>query len=234
LIKAITFDFWNTLYLTPPNRTLHDIRINGVTRVLQNAGYELSQEEVSEVFLQVWAHVYREQRAYGREFSPPQQLRQILQRMNVNISSSIWEEAYYYYSGTLLEYPPRINTDVIETLPRLKERYKLAVICNTGISPGSVLRKLMERDGIIGCFEHLTFSDEVDCAKPNRRIFEYTLEKLGVPGIEAAHIGDDKLTDIVGAKMAGMTAVWLAPGQNWKVPEADYHLQTVKELLDLW
>lgn len=234
MIKAITFDFWNTLYITPRDKVLQNIRINGLLQVFDQAGHGFSYEEIYTVFVEIFKYVQRLQRSYGQEFPPEKQLEMILQRLNVPYSAEVWEQAWYYYCETLLEYPPRLNDNVRETLPLLTERYKLAVICNTGISPGAVLRKLMERDGITGCFEHLTFSNEVGCSKPNRRIFDYTLEKLGVSGHEAAHIGDDKLTDIVGAKIAGMTAVWLAPGQDWKVPEADYHLQTVKELLDLW
>ena len=96
------------------------------------------------------------------------------------------------------------------------------------------MRQLMERDGIIGWFDQLTFSNEVGCSKPNRGIFQHTLDRIGVSSYEAAHIGDDKLTDIVGAKIAGMTAIWLAPGEDWKIPEADYHLHTIRELLGLW
>ena len=234
VMEAITFDFWNTLYKTNQKSVLHDIRINGLMRVLQSAGLDVGTGEVFEVFKKVWLHAFTRQRAYGEEVPPARQLELILEKFDITLSEELKQNAYYYYAETLLEYPPEMNTDVKETLPLLYNRYKLAVICNTGLSPGYVLRKLMKKDGIIDFFEYLTFSDELGIAKPNPGIFEFTLEKMNIESHQAAHIGDDMITDVVGAKKAGMTAIWLAPAKDWKIPEADYHLRTVKELLNLW
>lgn len=232
-MEAITFDFWNTLYKTSKD-ALHSVRINGLVQVLQSAGYKTSGREVFSAFKKIWYQVYPRQRAYGEEVPPPQQLDLIFKELDANLNEAQWKKAYYYYAETLLEYPPQLNTDVKETLPLLRGRFKLAVICNTGLSPGSVLRRVMQRDGIIEYFDHLTFSDEVGYAKPYSGIFEQTLKKIATENFRAAHIGDDMITDIIGAKKAGMTAVWLAPDSDWKVPEADYHLQSVKGLLNLW
>lgn len=234
MIKAITFDFWNTLYKTPQGTVLQNIRLDGLTRVMKTVNNMITRERVFAVFMEVWKHVQKQQRSRGLEFTPDQQLDMLLRRMDIDYNLEIWDKAYYYYAETLLEYPPQPNDSVLETLPLLAARYKLGLICNTGISPGTVLRQLMERDGIIGWFDQLTFSNEVGCSKPNRGIFQHTLDRIGVSSYEAAHIGDDKLTDIVGAKIAGMTAIWLAPGEDWKIPEADYHLHTIRELLGLW
>ncbi len=234
MIEAITFDFWNTLYKYPGDKVLHNIRINGFTQVLQSAGFKFEEQAVLDAFRFAWQHANRQQRAYGIELTPRGHMTLILQKLNSTVSEDIWNKAYHYYAETLLEYPPQLFNDVVETLRLLSSRYKMAVICNTGFNPGRVLRKLMRQDGIIDFFEYLTFSDEVDCAKPNPRIFDFTLEKINIPAINAAHIGDDMLTDVVGAKRAGMTAIWLAPDSDWKVPEADYHLRSLKELVDLW
>ncbi len=71
-------------------------------------------------------------------------------------------------------------------------------------------------------------------SKPNAAIFKYTLENIKITSQQAAHIGDDENTDVAGAKAAGMTAVWLAPDKTYMVPEADYHVQSVRELLNIF
>ena len=121
-----------------------------------------------------------------------------------------------------------------ETLPRLSEKYKLAVICNTGISPGKILREIMQADDIFRWFECLTFSDEVKWAKPNVKIFNYTLENLHVKNHEAAHIGDDIKTDVSGAKLAGMKAIWLASQPLECLTDCDYQVNSIAELVTLF
>lgn len=150
-------------------------------------------------------------------------------------NSDIEEAAYRSYTRTLLDLPPVINEGVLETLPVLADKYKLAVICNTGATPGAILRELIKKDGLYDYFGVLVFSDEVGFAKPSTRIFNYALEHLGIANpADAAHIGDDAITDVIGAKKTGMKAVWLAPGELWAVPEADYHVQNVNELINLF
>jgi 2-haloacid dehalogenase/putative hydrolase of the HAD superfamily len=52
-------------------------------------------------------------------------------------------------------------------------------------------------------------SEEARCYKPNRRIFDYALNKFGVSPSAVIHIGDSRTSDILGAKTAGIDAVWL-------------------------
>jgi 2-haloacid dehalogenase/putative hydrolase of the HAD superfamily len=52
-------------------------------------------------------------------------------------------------------------------------------------------------------------SEEARCYKPNRRIFEYALNKFGIIPSAVIHFGDSLTSDINGAKAAGIDAVWL-------------------------
>ncbi|MEN8183583.1 MAG: HAD-IA family hydrolase [Myxococcota bacterium] len=44
-------------------------------------------------------------------------------------------------------------------------------------------------------------------AKPDRRIFEHALTRLGVPAAEAVYVGDDADADLAGAHGAGLAAI---------------------------
>jgi putative hydrolase of the HAD superfamily len=74
-------------------------------------------------------------------------------------------------------------------------------------TPGATLRKLLERYGLLGCFKHTTFSDEVGVRKPDPEIFALTLRAVGGEPAAAVHVGDDEILDVHGARRAGMRAI---------------------------
>lgn len=236
MIKAITFDFWNTLYIIPSDKCLSSLRIQNLDRILRSAGWQFSPEEIRAALKYGWQKAWYQQRAFGEETTPRGHVKDILAELGIDpAASDVEEAAYQAYTRTLLDLPPVVNEGVLETLPVLAGKFKLAVICNTGATPGAILRELIKKDGLYNYFKVLVFSDEVGFAKPSTRIFKYALEHLDVANpADAAHIGDDAITDVIGAKRSGMKAVWLAPHQDWAVPEADYHVRKVNELIKLF
>jgi putative hydrolase of the HAD superfamily len=46
-------------------------------------------------------------------------------------------------------------------------------------------------------------------AKPDAKIFAALREMAGVPADQILHVGDDPITDVVGARQAGMQSAWL-------------------------
>ncbi len=71
-------------------------------------------------------------------------------------------------------------------------------ICQIGPGPG------VEMDAILD-------SSVVGAAKPDPRIFEIALERLGVPAECAIHVGDTPAADVAGARAAGITPVLVDP-----------------------
>jgi putative hydrolase of the HAD superfamily len=82
-----------------------------------------------------------------------------------------------------------------------------ALICDTGFSPGPIVRKLLDRVGLLELLEVSVFSEEVGAPKPDARAFAAALGGLGVPAAGAVHVGDLRRSDIAGAHAAGMSAV---------------------------
>ena len=80
----------------------------------------------------------------------------------------------------------------------------LALICDTGFTPGRVVRRLLDDHGLLEHLEIVCFSDEVGVPKPGNDIFAKALAGLGVRPPEAIHVGDLKRTDIAGAHDVGM------------------------------
>jgi HAD superfamily hydrolase (TIGR01549 family) len=234
MLKAITFDFWDTLYKAPPTRELAFHRVAAFQKALVELGYSLDVEAIRTAVRAASRFALQYQRDQGLDITPRGQLDCILQYLRVDLGREDWLRVYEEYTTLLRHHPPRLNDGVSETLPVLADRYKLGVICNTGTSPGRILREIMEKDGILGWFQFLAFSDEVGWAKPNAKIFQYALDHLQVANREAAHIGDDSCTDVVGARNAGMMTIWLAPLIEERQVQSDYRVKSVGELLTLF
>jgi HAD superfamily hydrolase (TIGR01509 family) len=90
-----------------------------------------------------------------------------------------------------------------ETLLRLGERYRVAVISNADGKIADVL----DRCGIADCFESITDSGIVGREKPDPAIFEAALQSLGVAAESSLYTGDVYSIDYTGATSAGMECV---------------------------
>lgn len=234
MIAALTFDFWNTLYKPPADQTASVRRALDVQRVLAMYDYHFSIEEIRGAFKEAWGAASRRQRTEGIDITPEGHLKIIREKLNLRLTAAVLPALYNAYTQTLLSVSPQLNDEVLETLPVLAQNYSLAVICNTGVTPGKILRQIMQKDQIDKYFGFLVFSDEVGFSKPSEKIFRLTLDEIGARSNNSAHIGDDALTDIQGAKRAGMSTVWLAPDEEVRVAEADYHISRVGELLTIF
>jgi putative hydrolase of the HAD superfamily len=68
---------------------------------------------------------------------------------------------------------------------------------------------LPEKVGLGGYFESVVFAQDHRVAKPDRAIFEIVERQLGVAPSGCLLVGDHPINDVVGAKSAGWSAVWI-------------------------
>lgn len=98
----------------------------------------------------------------------------------------------------------------------------------------------LHRIGLAQHFKDMVHARSVGAAKPERAIFLIAAERLALPPERIAHVGDDPELDVVGAKRAGMVAVWLnRDALAWPIDgiEPDVTVATLTELepaLDRW
>jgi len=98
--------------------------------------------------------------------------------------------------------------DVRPALLRLRSRYPLFALSNGNADLG--------RCGIADLFAGHISARAAGFAKPDTRIFARLAHAAGVEAARVLHIGDDPQADVVGAKQAGMQAVWLnRDGRAW-------------------
>lgn len=97
----------------------------------------------------------------------------------------------------------RIDLEVAAYLAELHQRYKTALLTNASYE---YLQAAMERTKLTEVFDEIVVSSKVGMLKPDRKIFTYTLRKLGVKPEEAVFI-DDITRNIDGAKAIGVKTI---------------------------
>ncbi len=98
----------------------------------------------------------------------------------------------------------RVFDDVRPLLTHLADAgIRTAVVSNWD----SRLPALLEALGLRASFEFVLTSAEAGASKPNPRIFEMALNRLGMQAREVLHVGDSHEEDILGAQAAGIAAL---------------------------
>jgi FMN phosphatase YigB (HAD superfamily) len=207
MLSAVTLDYWNTLFVDTRGREREHRRAAILREEVARVAPEPSPAVVNDA-LQSGYDLF--DRLWIGEHRTPlctETVDGILAAMRVHLPPDAHQRVVTQFEELILELPPEPMPGSLYALPALAERYRLAVVCDTGYSPGLVLRELLERNGMLKHFRYLFFSNEHGMSKPDVRVFGHTLEELGVRAGEAAHVGDIQRTDIAGAQAAGMAAV---------------------------
>lgn len=118
--------------------------------------------------------------------------------------------------------------DAVPLLRELRGKYRLGVISDTWPS----ISRMLDYGGLTEFFDTFTFSCYAGACKPNRRIFEDALGKLGLPAEQTIFI-DDFERNLDGAAALGINPVLITfkPGA---VPSEKYpNIARISELAGL-
>ena len=212
-VRAITVDFWGTLLFDPPSsdNRYKARRLRDFENILAGASVRVSSSaldrayEASAVYLsRVWAK--------HRDVPVADHVRAILAGVDnalpARLPADVLAALVDAYSRPALLVPPAVDDGALKALSVLREEgYTLAVVSNTMRTPGATLRKILEGFGLLRCFAHTVFSDEVGVRKPDPAIFLGALQAVGGDPSTAIHVGDDGMLDVEGARAAGMRVI---------------------------
>ncbi len=235
-ITTVTFDLWETLIRDSPEsgRPRGALRIDGALAALRDDGFDYPRDRVAEAVRRCYA-LCDEVRQREGDLSFGEQvdlfLRCIDEEMAVRLSPVARARVAQRYADSYIEHPPKVDEHAAAVLAALKgQGLKLALICNTGATPGVTQRVFLESAGLLHFFGTLTFSDEERLSKPAPRIFHVTLERLSATPAEAVHVGDHPRNDVEGAKRAGLGAIWLRRGDKQLTVAPDARVDTLAQV----
>lgn len=220
MLRAVTFDFWSTLFVDTRGREREALRAEVLADALREVDAQPSERVLADSLRASWDFFDNVWLREHRTPSCAELVGTILGSLGVALPPETFDPLVQRFERLVLELPPEPMPGAVYTMPQLADRYRLAIICDTGYSPGSVLRLLLDRHELLGHFEYTYFSNEHGVSKPDPRAFIHTLEELRVRPAEAAHVGDIQRTDIAGAQGAGMSAIHFVGANNSDVPHS--------------
>jgi putative hydrolase of the HAD superfamily len=227
------FDLWNTLII---NKSYSKQRLENLFQFLQERGNFLSFDELraaydkkfhlSEVTFEEieFRHIYTEYR-----------ISCVLDELNIVISKDDLEIIKQDLEALMVQDPPILKSGVKKTLEELAPNYQIGLISNTGVTPGKILSKVLDRYNILNLFDITVYSDEIGYFKPQPKMFDIPLKKLRCKAGDAIHIGDGLETDIKGANDFNITSVWFNDMNKTNSLDItpNYEIEKIPEVLEL-
>jgi putative hydrolase of the HAD superfamily len=107
-----------------------------------------------------------------------------------------------------------------------------AIVTNGGLAMQS--RKI-DASGVRGLVDAVVISEELGVAKPDPRIFEHAMARIGAVAADSLFVGDNPEADILGAMGVGMRSAWLRRGREWTYDDRrpDYILDDISAVREL-
>ena len=239
-IKAITFDLWDTVIDDDSDesiraalglRSKRDERHYVVWNVLnKNDPISLQvvsrvYEEVNDEFNRVWHDEYV-------TWTVNERIGHILNALGRTLPQREFVDTVAALEDMEIEIPPNPVDGVCAALEEISKDYPLAVVSDTIISPGRILRRWLDMHGLLQHFSGFAFSDEVGKSKPDPAIFHSAATQLGIDLKEMVHIGDREHNDVKGAHALGMKAILFTATRDTDVQDttADAVCRSYSEL----
>jgi putative hydrolase of the HAD superfamily len=128
----------------------------------------------------------------------------------------------------------RCYEDSLPTLRALRERgVKVAIVSNAPWGcPADLCHEEVVRLGLEPLADAVVFCTDVGWRKPARRIFAFTLERLGLEAADCLFVGDHPEWDLAGPRAVGIEAVLLDRNAVRQVP-GEVPIRALRDLLPL-
>ncbi len=215
MIKAVTIDLWDTIIHDDSDepkraarglRTKHDERryllweaLNTVEPIDQDRVL-LAYDVADAAFNKVWHDQFI-------TWTIAERLRVALTGLGRELPDDAFARVVKAHEAMEVDVPPEAVDGIAGALAELAMRYKLCVVSDAIVTPGTRLRDLLEVHGLKRHFNGFAFSDEVGYSKPHPAMFEAAAGQMGVAVGEMVHVGDRDHNDVKGSQAVGMKAV---------------------------
>lgn len=200
-VKLISFDMWGTLIKSNP-----EFKKARAEHVASETA--LHVDTVNEVFNTVKHDADLSVEKYGMQYTPISLYNKIAYKLGYSSRYRLKEKCEELF----LENLPILMDDTKEVLQKLKEDgYTLVLSSNTLLIEGTTIAKALDKLGIAHYFSHMYFSDQLELSKPNPLFFKHVQEQSLCLKSEIIHVGDNLLTDIIGASEFGFNTYQINP-----------------------
>ncbi|MGH0035088.1 MAG: HAD family hydrolase [Myxococcota bacterium] len=204
---AVTFDCWNTLLFEPDWPVAHAHRVDALVRTVSLGGRAITRQQAGAAFDRAWSRHMDAWRA-GRATGAREVARDALSLLGHETGDEELAHLVREYENASHSGGVRSIEGAREALSRLRAAgVRCALICDTGLTPGRVVRLHLAHHGLLEHLEVQVFSDEQGVPKPDPRVFHAALDPLEARPERSVHIGDLRRTDVAGARSVGMASL---------------------------
>jgi putative hydrolase of the HAD superfamily len=235
--RAVTFDCWGTLIYEQDPGAARGVRLEALREVASQGGANVDAAALEAALSAAHGrHVELWMRGVGS--GSPEMARWMLEHLGLAAEAGDpqLETLAKRLEEAALAQVIHALEGARETLLALRDRgIRRALICDTGFSPGRIVRRFLERHSLLELLEVQVFSDEAGRPKPHPSLFRAALEPLGVEPADAVHVGDLRRTDVAGARGVGMASVRIRSvfDDDSEHPEADAVVDSHGHLLEI-
>jgi FMN hydrolase / 5-amino-6-(5-phospho-D-ribitylamino)uracil phosphatase len=222
-VRAICFDLDNTLWDVWPvivraEQRMYDFLAQRYPRVVAGMTLEMMRSARQQTAA---AHP---QMAHDFTFLRKQTLREHAREFGY--AEAMAEEAFEAFIQARNEVD--LYEDVLPALEQLRPRYRLFTASNGNAD--------LTKIGLAPFFERTVAARHVGALKPDPAIFHKVIEGTGLQAAEVVYVGDDPHLDVVGARAAGMQAIWIdRQGLQWpaEIAPPAHTIRSLTELVHL-
>jgi putative hydrolase of the HAD superfamily len=215
MIKAVTFDLWDTMIHDDSDeakRKAQGLRSKKTERrhllwealnaiePIEAERVTLAYDVADAAFNHVWHDLFV-------TWTIAERLQVALKGLGRELPEDAFAKVVAAHESMEVDIPPDPVAGIKDALAELAQRYKLCVVSDTIVTPGTGLRDLLEGHGLKQYFSGFAFSDEIGHSKPHRAMFDAAASQLGVAMEEMVHIGDRDHNDVKGSQALGMKAI---------------------------
>jgi putative hydrolase of the HAD superfamily len=233
---AVTFDCWNTLIYEGDWHRAHAIRVARLQEAAREAGQPVAPEVARRAFDAAWSR-HMDLWSSGEVSGAREVARWGLAELGLAEPHPALEHLIATFEEASHTGGVRTVDGARETLDALAAAgIPCALVCDTGLTPGRVVRHHLDRLGLLDGLAVQIFSDEVGVPKPDPKAFRAALEPLGVRPEHALHVGDLRRTDVAGARSLGMRSVRIRDRHDdtSPLPDADFVVSSHADLRALF
>jgi len=234
--RAVTFDCWNTLLVEADWHEAHRRRVEALLHAAREAGALVEFDSASTAFDRAWQR-HIDLWVEGVATGARQVAGWAMHELGALAHGAVFELLVAHFENASHSSRVIPLDGAVETVAELaRAGVPMALICDTGLTPGRVVREHLARLGLLSGLRAQLFSDEVGVPKPDARIFRAALEALGAGAVGTFHVGDLRRTDVAGARGVGMASVRLRAAHDdaAALPEADHVVSSHAELRQLF
>jgi putative hydrolase of the HAD superfamily len=238
-IRAVAFDVNGTLVRVLTEDGMEEI-FRSAAHFLSYQGIDLRRHQVRELYFRIMKEQQEASSEEYPEFDAVGIWRSIIEGHRTDFTRALPAEKLGQMPLFLVEMCRGIARrrlglypHVREVLDVLREHYPLALVTD---AQSAYARGELHKVGLLDYFDPIVVSGDHGYRKPDRRLFQFALDGMGVAAENALYVGNDMYRDIFGAREAGMKTVMFDSDQGAKVHldcVPDYTIMDMRDLMKI-